>query len=57
MEKNRNMYPLAIHAILKKDDNILFLRRFNTGYEDGNYSLVAGHVEKMRALFLQHSEK
>lgn len=40
-----NNYPLAIHIIFVKEESILLLRRFNTGYEDGNYSLVAGHVE------------
>lgn len=33
------------HLILVQDDRILLLRRHNTGYEDGNYSVVAGHVE------------
>ena len=37
--------PVAVHLLLVKDDRILLLRRYNTGYEDGNYSVVAGHVD------------
>lgn len=35
----------ASYLILIKADKILLLRRFNTGYEDGNYSFIAGKVE------------
>ena len=34
-----------VYLILIKDGNILLSRRFQTGYEDGKYSMVAGHVD------------
>jgi 8-oxo-dGTP diphosphatase len=36
---------MSVYLILIKDSNVLLLRRFNTGYEDGNYGLVAGHAD------------
>ena len=35
----------AAYLVLVKDEHVLLLRRFNTGYQDGSYSLVAGHFE------------
>ena len=36
---------LSVYLIFIKDGKVLLLRRQNTGYEDGNYGLVAGHAD------------
>jgi len=36
---------LASLLILEKDGKVLLLRRFNTGYEDGKYTLPSGKVD------------
>jgi len=41
----RSKFPVAVHLFFLREKQILLLRRFNTGYEDGSYSVVAGHVE------------
>src|SRR5260370_5722104 len=33
------------HLLLLQNSQVLLLRRQNTGYEDGNYSVIAGHIE------------
>ncbi len=45
MTGNRFAFLSAVHVFLIQDGRVLLLRRFNTGYEDGNYSVVAGHLD------------
>ena len=44
MKKRHKNVP-ASYLTLFDGDKVLLLRRFNTGYEDGNYSMIAGHVD------------
>ena len=37
------------YLILIKDGKTLLARRCNTGFEDGNYGLVSGHLEEKEA--------
>jgi 8-oxo-dGTP diphosphatase len=43
--KLRSRFPVAIHLFFLRADRVLLLRRFNTGWEDGKYSVPAGHVD------------
>lgn len=43
--KERFKLVSAVHLLIIKDGKILLLRRFNTGYRDGDYSVIAGHLD------------
>jgi 8-oxo-dGTP diphosphatase len=47
--KVRNTNIIAAFLVLIKGDKILLSLRQNTGYRDGYYTLVSGHVERGEA--------
>lgn len=45
MDTKRFKLVPAAYLFLVKNNKILLQRRCNTGFEDGNYGLVSGHVD------------
>ena len=42
---DRNRAVPAVYLIVESEEKLLIARRYNTGYEDGNYQVPAGHVD------------
>lgn len=43
---DRLLVKVAVYFLLIKENKILLLRRYNTGWRDGSYTPPAGHLEK-----------
>lgn len=43
--KNRFKITPAVYLVLRANNRLLLLRRAHTGYRDGQYSMVAGHLD------------
>lgn len=57
---NRARFPVTVHLLFIRGDQILVARRANTGYRDGEYSVPAGHLdggETVRAAAAREAEE
>ncbi len=48
---NRHPFFAAVYLIARRGDTILMADRQNTGYADGQWSVVAGHIEAEESMF------
>ena len=38
-------FRVAVNLLFLKDNKVCLMRRYNTGWNDGMYALMGGHVE------------
>lgn len=48
---SKHNFRLAINLVVCKDNKVLLMRRYNTGWNDGMYALMGGHVENNENIF------
>ena len=41
----RPTFPVTVHLLFFRENQVLLLRRYNTGFRDGEYSVPAGHLD------------
>ncbi len=51
MSNERFTLRAAVYLILIRDSKVLLARRFKTGWMDGKYSLIAGHLDGNESVF------
>ncbi len=44
-DKERFRPFVAVHLFFIRDGKVLLQRRFQTGWQDGNYGVIAGHID------------
>ncbi len=60
MASSRFTLPSAVHLFLQQENSVLFSRRYNTGYEDGSFSVPAGHLnggETVREAMIREAQE
>jgi 8-oxo-dGTP pyrophosphatase MutT (NUDIX family) len=49
--ERRARFPVTVHLLFLRAGKVLLLRRFQTGYADGQYSVPAGHLDGGESVF------